>query len=42
MTEGPCGSSPCKNGAACYGYNDGYYCQCLQGFRGDRCQSSKV
>ncbi|KAK0092921.1 hypothetical protein PV326_000316 [Microctonus aethiopoides] len=32
-----CASSPCKNGAECRSYDDGYQCRCAAGFTGPNC-----
>jgi len=33
-----CQSSPCLNGATCVDLENGYRCQCAEGWQGDTCE----
>ena len=37
-----CESSPCLNGASCIDLDNGYRCQCIEGWQGDTCHQGKI
>ena len=37
-----CASVPCKNSGMCVDGIDFFACQCMPGFTGDQCQTSKM
>jgi hypothetical protein len=37
-----CQSSPCLNGATCVDLENGYRCQCAEGWQGDTCDQGKL
>ena len=37
-TATPCLSAPCYNGGTCRNVDASFECQCLPGYRGDRCE----
>ena len=36
-----CSSSPCENGGTCVDGVDVYTCECMAGYTGDQCETSK-
>ena len=40
LSPADCLSSPCQNGGSCFSYNDGYRCNCAQGYTGAHCENA--
>ncbi|XP_052697133.1 cubilin-like isoform X2 [Crassostrea angulata] len=40
VTDGPCASNPCRNGALCQNSGSTYSCVCQPGYEGNQCQTN--
>ncbi|XP_061178089.1 cubilin-like [Saccostrea echinata] len=40
VTDGPCASNPCRNGAVCQNSGNTYNCVCQPGYEGTQCQTN--
>merc|ERR1739842_265945 len=41
VASNPCTSHPCQNGGECYDEGRTFFCDCKEGFFGNRCENSK-
>lgn len=39
LAESPCFGNPCKNHGKCTVKDTAFTCTCLQGFKGDKCET---